>query len=136
MTIQQEISTYLSECGVFYFGTVADDMPVLRPLGFQMCLDGQLYMGVGTHKDVYAQLKANPAVAVCATQPNGANWIRISGTAVCDDDPALADAAFEVMPQLKPIYDANGWQMGIFHLKDATATFYEQAMVPVRTETF
>lgn len=136
MTIQQEICDYLGECGVFYFGTVCDGAPALRPLGFRMCKDGQLYLGVGTHKDVYAQLKANPAVSICATKPDGSNWIRISGTAVCDDDPALAEAAFEVMPQLKPVYESNGWKMGVFHLEQAKATFYEKAMVPVRTVGF
>ena len=136
MTIQEEISTYLAECGVFYFGTVDGEAPVIRPLGFQMARDGQLYLGVGTHKNVYAQLKANPNVYICGTKPDGASWIRVAGKAVCDDDPALVDAAFEVMPNLKPMYESNGWTMGIFHLEDATVTFVEKLMAPARTETF
>ena len=136
MSIQQEISDYLRECGVFYFGTVADGAPVIRPLGFQMCINDRLYLGVGTFKNVYQQLIANPNVYICATKPDGANWIRVSGTAVCDDDPALVEAVWELSPQLKPTYDDNGWEMGVFHLENAKATWMENFMVPARTEEF
>ncbi|ACV23425.1 Uncharacterized conserved protein [Slackia heliotrinireducens] len=136
MTVQEEISAYLGECGVFYFATVDGDGASVRPLGFQMARNGQLYLGIGTHKDVYKQLVANPKISLAATKPDGSSWLRLSGTAVCDNDPALVDAAFEVMPQLKPMYEANGWTMGILHFEDATATFYENLMVPARVETF
>ena len=136
MADKQKLSDYLGECGIFYFGTVVDNAPVIRPLGFQMIRDGELYLGVGTHKDVYAQLKANPNVYICATQPNATSWVRVSGKAVCDDDPALVDAAFEVMPNLKPLYDQNGWTMGIFHLEQGKVTYYENLMVPTLTEEF
>ena len=136
MTVQQEISAYLDECGHFFFGTVADNAPVIRPLGFHMCVDGQLYFGVGTFKNVYAQLVANPAVYVCATKPDNSGWIRISGTAVLDDNPALIDAVWENMPSMKPIYDANGWEMGVFHLENAKATWMNGYMEAARTEEF
>ena len=136
MADKQKLSDYLAECNVFYFGTVKDDAPVIRPLGFQMIHEGQLYLGVGTHKDVYAQLKANPNVYICATKPDGKSWVRVSGKAVCDADQALVDAAFEAMPHLKPLYESNGWTMGIFHLEEGKITYYENLMVPVETEEF
>ena len=94
MSVQSEISAYLAECGTFYFATVDGEVPVVRPLGFQMVVDDQLYLGVGTFKDVYAQLVANPNVYICATKPDGKSWVRVSGKAVCDDDPALTAAKF------------------------------------------
>lgn len=136
MSVQSEISAYLAECGTFYFATVDGEAPVVRPLGFQMVVDDQLYLGVGTFKDVYAQLVANPNVYICASKPDGSGWIRIGGKAVCDDDPALVDACFATMPALKGLYEANGWQMGIFHLEDATAIWVDGPMTPVRTEQF
>lgn len=136
MSVQNEIDAYLGECGMFFFATVADGAPVVRPLGFHMEKDGQLYFGVGTFKQVYAQLKANPNVYVCACKPDASGWIRISGKAVADSDPALVDACFQISPSLKPVYEQNGWEMGIFHLEDATATWVEGAMTPVRTERF
>lgn len=136
MSTQQEIHEYLNECGLFYFATVSNDAPVVRPLGFQMLHEGQLYFGVGTFKEVYAQLSANPNVYVCACKPDGSGWIRISGKAVRDNDPALAEIAFEHMPDLKPLYEANGWEMGVFHLEDASATWVDGPMTPIKTEAF
>ena len=136
MTIKQEIHEYLTECGAFFFSTVKDGAPVTRPLGFQMLYDGELYFGVGTFKEVYAQLTANPNVYVCALKPDKSGWLRISAKAVCDDDQALVDACFETMPDLKGLYDANGWKMGVFHLEDATVSFIEGFMGPAKTETF
>ena len=136
MSVKQEIFDYLNECGAFFFSTVKDDAPVTRPLGFKMLHEGELYFGVGTFKDVYAQLTANPNVYVCAMKPDGSGWVRVAAKAVCDDDPALVDACFQVMPDLKGVYEANGWEMGIFHLVDGTATFVEGAMKPIKTVTF
>lgn len=132
----QKVGEYLAECGVFYFATVEGDAADVRPLGFQMVVDNKLYLGLGTHKNVYAQVKANQKVAISATKADGASWIRIKGTAVFDDDPSLVDKAFEAMPQLKPLYESNGWEMGVFHLENGTVTYYEQLMVPALTEEF
>ena len=134
MADKQKISDYLKECGVFYFATVADGAPAVRPIGFQMCHDGELYFGIGTHKDVYAQIQATPKVCISATKPDGKSWIRINGDIAFDDDPALVDAAFEAMPMLKPLYESNGWTMGILHLASGNVTYYENLMAPVETE--
>ena len=136
MAIKQEINEYLTECGTFFFSTVRDGAPVTRPLGFHMLHNGELYFGVGTFKDVYAQLTANPNVYVCCVKPDRNGWMRISAKAVRDDDPTLVDACFQTMPEMKGVYDSHGWEMGIFHLEDATVTFIEGFMEPARTETF
>ena len=136
MSVQQEIKDYLDECGLFFFATVDGEAPVVRPLGFSMVQNDQLYLGVGTFKNVYAQLTANPNVYICAMKPDGSGWIRIAGKAVCDASQDLIDACFATMPDLKGLYEANGWEMGIFHLEDATATWVDGPMTPVRTENF
>ena len=135
MADKQKLCDYLTECGVFYFGTVVDNAPVIRPLGMHLIHTGELYFGVGAHKDVYAQLTANPNVYVCATKPDGTSWVRVSGKAVCDDDPALVEAVWETSPHLKPLYENNGWTMGVFHLEQGTVTYCENFMVPIETET-
>lgn len=136
MADKQRISEYLAECGVFYFATVDGDKPSVRPIGFQMYHEGELYFGIGTHKAVYAQLTENPNVCISATQPDGTSWIRVSGKVAKDDDPTLTAAAFEAMPMLKPLYENNGWTMGIFHLVDGSVTYFENLMAPVETEEF
>lgn len=136
MADMQKISDYLAECGVFYVATINGEAPAVRPLGFQMCRDGKLYLGIGTHKDVYAQIEANPTISICATKSDGSSWIRVNAKIAFDSDPALVDAAFEVMPHLKPLYESNGWTMGMMHLETGNVTYYEKAMVPVATEEF
>ena len=134
MADKQKIIDYLTECGVFYFATVDDGAPVVRPIGFKMLHDGELYFGIGTHKDVYAQIQATPKVCISATKPDRKSWIRINADVAFDADPALGDAAFEAAPNLKPLYESNGWKMGIFHLAGGTVTYYENLMAPVETE--
>lgn len=136
MADKQKMSDYLAECRVFYFATVDDGAPAVRPIGFQMCHEGELYFGIGTHKAVYAQIQATPKVCISGTKPDGSSWIRIKGDVVFDDDPALTDAAFEAMPQLKPLYESNNWTMGIFHLANGSVTYYENLMAPTATEEF
>lgn len=52
--------------GVFYFATVEDGEPRVRPFGFTMVFEDKLYFGAGTHKAAYAQLMKDPHLEVCA----------------------------------------------------------------------
>lgn len=136
MSTKSELHDYLTSCGVFWFSTVTDDGPVTRPLGFKMLVNDELYFGIGTFKAAYQQLVADPRVYVSALKQDGSGWVRVSGKAVCDDDPALVDACFAAMPDLKGLYEANGWKMGIFHLEDGSITYVEGPMTPVKTVEF
>ena len=98
MSIRQEIHEFLNECGVFYFGTVDGDAPVIRPLGFQMLHEGDLYFGIGTFKSAYKQLVANPNVYICALKPDGSGWIRISAKAAAIATPRLSTPASSACP--------------------------------------
>ena len=119
----QEIHDYLEECakktGTFYLMTVDGDKPACRPVSFHMLVDGKEYFGVGTFKDAYKQMVANPNVQIVGCK--GANWIRVSGTAVFDDDP---------------YNEENGRKMGIFRLENGNAQFIEKMMEVVKTVEF
>lgn len=136
MADMKKMSDYLAECGVFYVATINDGAPAVRPIGFQMCYEDNLYLGIGTHKAVYAQIQATPKICISATKPDGKSWVRIAADVAFDDDPVLVDKAFEAMPFLKPLYEDNGWTMGMFHLVNGEVTYYENLMAPVATETF
>lgn len=134
-----EIHNFLEECveenGSFYLVTVDGDAPECRPVSFHMLVDGKEYFGVGTFKDVYKQIEANPHVQVVGCK--GADWIRVSGTAVVDNDPALFDKAIEVMPFLKNIYnEETGNKLGIFRLENGNAQFIAQMMNVAKTVEF
>ena len=82
-------------------------------------LDGKLYFGCGTFKNVFKQLTANPQVEVLAL--SGDEFMRYDGRAkVVKDDKLLAKVR-EIMPQIMDMYDKNGWEMGLFYLEDGHA---------------
>ena len=119
MTNIEKIAAFLDEAKVFYFLTADGDQPKGRPFGFRMLADGRLYFGAGTFKKCFAQLTANPKVEVLAMA--GDRFLRYDGTAVVVKDEALTDKVRAAMPGLMEMYDKNGWEMGLFYLKDAHA---------------
>lgn len=132
MSETQELHDYLDGCGTFYLTTVDGDKPACRPVSFHMDFKGKEYFGVGTFKDVYKQIIANPHVQIVGCK--GADWIRISGTVDLEDDPELFEQAVTLMPFLKSIYnDETGNTMGIFTLKDAKAEYIEHMMNVAKT---
>lgn len=112
---------FLTDVKTFYFATVDNDLPRVRPFGFFMEYGGKLYFGMGKHKESYRQLQKNPNVKVSAANAAG-RWIRIRGVVAFDDDPAALVAAFETMPFLKTIYnDETGFKMGLVYLTGGAA---------------
>ena len=122
MTHSEKVLEFLNKAQVYYLATVEGDKPKCRPIGFAMEADGKIYFGVGTHKNVYRQLQANPNVEICAC--TGEKFLRYYGKAVFDTNPALMEKACEIMPLIREMYtEQNGRKLGMFHLTDATADF-------------
>lgn len=115
----EKINDIITKAEVFYLATVDGDKPKVRPLGFHMLLEGKIYFGVGTHKDVYKQLEANPSAEIAAW--DGEHFLRYYGTADLTGNDAVIEKAFELMPEIAEAYKANDWKMGVFFLNDATA---------------
>ena len=112
----EKVSEFLDQAKTFYFLTTDGNQPKGRPFGFHMLVDGKLYFGCGTFKNVFKQLTANPQVEVLAL--NGNEFMRYDGRAkVVKDDKLLAKVR-ELMPQIMDLYDKNGWEMGLFYLED------------------
>ena len=114
-----KINDLITRAEVFYLATVDGDRPKCRPLGFHLLDGDKIYFGVGTFKEVYKQMQANPNVEISAW--DGEHILRYYGKANLDKNEAIAEKAFELMPELAEIYKSNGWEMGIFYLEDATA---------------
>ncbi len=115
----QKIDDILTKAEEFYLATVDGDKPKVRPLGFHLVFEDKIYYGVGTHKDVYKQMQANPNVEIAAW--DGEHFLRFYGTADLTKNDAVVEKAFELMPEIAEAYKANGWEMGVFFLNDATA---------------
>ena len=119
MTNTEKINEFLDKAKTFYFLTTDGEQPKGRPFGFHMLVDGKLYFGCGTFKNVFKQLTANPNVEILAV--NGEDFLRYDGKATVVKDDALLAKVREAMPQIMALYDKNGWEMGMFYLEDGHA---------------
>ena len=115
----EKVNAYLDKAKVFYFLTTDGDQPKGRPFGLHLLVDGKIYFGCGTYKNVYKQLTKNPKVEVLAVAGN--EFMRYDGTAKVVKDDALLAKVREILPQVMDIYDKNNWEMGLFYLENGHA---------------
>lgn len=123
MDILQEIKDYLAECKVFYLATVDGDNARVRPFGVSEIYNGRLYLMSGKSKDVFKQLVKNPNFELSATKANGAEWIRVSGKLVNDDDVVMKQYLLDQNPELKQLYQADD-NMAAMYITEGEARFF------------
>ena len=117
----EKVCEFLKSAGTYYLATVEGDQPRVRPFGFTMIFEDKLYFGMGTHKESYKQVKANPNVEICAMNPDG-SFMRVKGVAHFDLRPEVQAHMFEVAPSLRKLYnEENGMVQATFYLSDIVA---------------
>lgn len=119
MTNVEKVNKFLDDANVFYFLTTDGEQPKGRPFGFHMLEGDRLYFGAGTFKNCFKQLTQNPKVEILAMGKN--EFLRYDGTVEIVKDETLLAKVREKMPQIMALYDKNGWEMGLFYLKDGHA---------------
>jgi len=125
-----EILKFLTENPTFYIATTDGDQPRVRPFGFIMEFEGRLYFCTNNQKEVYRQLKSNPRLEISATSKDN-EWIRLSGKAVFDGNPAAKVKAFEAAPFLAQLYQTpENPIFEVFYLTDARATLCSMTGAP------
>jgi uncharacterized pyridoxamine 5'-phosphate oxidase family protein len=113
------IDGYLDEAGSFVLATECGDQPKMRVLGFKTVLDGKIYFGIGTFKDVYAQIQKNPKCEILAF--NGEDFVRWDGKAVFCDDKRLSMAFGSALPEIAKMYLENNLEIAFFTLEGGCA---------------
>ena len=119
MSNAEKVNAFLDKAKTFYFLTTDGDQRKGRPFGFHMLVDGKIYFGCGTFKNVYKQLTTNPKVEVLAVVDG--EFMRYDGIAKVVKDDALLAKVREIMPQIMAMYDKNNWEMGLFCLENGHA---------------
>ena len=117
----ETVKNYLQECKTFYVATVDGDQPRVRPFGVAEVYNGRLYNMTGKKKDVFKQMVANPKFEITAVKPSGAEWIRVSGRLVSDDDVKAKEFLLDKNPSLKGMYSATDDNMAILYIVDGEA---------------
>lgn len=116
-----EVIEFLNDSGTFFLGTVDGDKPKVRPFGFVMDYEGKLCICTNNQKPVFKQIKANPAVEICASK-NG-KWIRLYGNAVVCTTEAAQKRALEIMPGLSHMYSVGDGLFEIIAIENGVADF-------------
>ncbi|MBO4552048.1 MAG: pyridoxamine 5'-phosphate oxidase family protein, partial [Candidatus Methanomethylophilaceae archaeon] len=115
VTPMEAIEEFLNKAGTFILGTTDGDQPRMRVLGLKIKLDDKLFFAVGTFKDVYKQLQANPKCEILASA--GMDFLRWDGKAVFVKDDRLLPIVENMMPQLVAMYKEMGWELGFFTIE-------------------
>ena len=121
MSNAAKVNEFLDKAQVFYFLTTDGDQPKGRPFGMHLLIDGKIYFGCGTFKNVFKQMTKNPKVEVLAA--NGADFMRYDGMATVVKSEKVLNVIREMAPQIMEMYDQNGWEMGVFYLEKGHAEF-------------
>ena len=119
VTPTEAIEEFLNKAGTFILGTTDGDQPRMRVLGLKIKLDDKLFFAVGTFKDVYKQLQANPKCEILASA--GMDFLRWDGKAVFVKDDRLLPIVENMMPQLVSMYKEMGWELGFFTIEGGSA---------------
>lgn len=117
---------FLKECGVFYVATVNGSKPAVRPFGALMEYKGKMYICTGNFKEVYKQMKANPAVQLSSTKPKSHDWIRVNAVAVEDTDIAAKEAMLAACPALVNLFkSADNPVFAVFALTEVNGFIFK-----------
>ena len=98
----EEVLKFLKENRTFYFATVDNNKPKVRPLGFFKAYENKLYFGIGKQKQSYQQILANPYIEISTASAKG-EWIRISGKVKIDERKETQEKAFRNVAYVKKI---------------------------------
>lgn len=129
----QKVYEFLKKCGTYYLATVEGDQPRVRPFGTVDIFEGKLYIQTGKVKPVSQQMQKNPKIELCAF--DGQQWLRLSATAVRDENLAAKTHMLDQYPNLKAMYSPEDDNTEVLYLKDAVAVFSSFTAAP-ETITF
>ena len=129
-----EVYEFLKACGTYYLATVEGDQPRVRPFGTIDCFEGKLYFQTGLVKNVAKQIAANGKVEISAMNAQG-QWIRVTATAVLDDNIKAQEHMLDSYPSLKAMYQPGDGNTAVYYLKDVTAQICSFTAAP-KTITF
>ena len=106
----------MDEAKVYFFATVEEEKPHVRPMNVYKLIDGKVYFLVADLKSAYKQLQKNPNCELISFKATK-DWLRISGKAVFEKDDKIAQLLLDTDKSLREIYEKNGYKPTAFHLE-------------------
>lgn len=132
----QEIIDFLKANPFVFIGTTEGPTPHVRPFQFQFGENGKLYFTTANTKDVYRQLKANPAVEFAALSRDMVT-LRVSGEVKFTGDRSVKARILDNSELVKKIYKTpDNPILEAFYLEHGTAVFQYLTGQPPKTVGF
>lgn len=125
------IYTYLKEADIYYLATVDENRPKVRPFSTVMVHEDRLYLLTGKGKDVYEELKRNPAAEIAVMGKDG-TWIHISGDLFEDEREEVVKKMEALYPDFTEKYNQTEHpQNAVFCFRSGTAEVQSYRTEPV-----
>lgn len=109
------------------FATVEGGRPKIRTFQIMKQEGADLYFVTGYQKEVYRQLRSNPAVEILVMDGN--EFVRVAGDAVFDVDDETAREIYATTPVLQRLYD-DYTKLAYFRLPIAVMDYYDLTPTP------
>lgn len=129
---KKEILEFMSTYKSCVLATVEGNKPRVRGMMIFRADEDGIVFHTGTFKDLHGQILANPNVEFCFNNfdPDVTKYVqvRVSGTALPDNDPKLRAEIIAERPFLRPIMAQKGEDsVSVFRVKDLVATGWTMA---------
>ena len=116
MSNAEKICKFLDEAKVYFFATVEDEKPHVRPMNVYKLINGKVYFLVADHKSAYKQLQKNPNCELISFKGAG-DWLRISGKTVFIKDESIPQQLVDTDKSYREFYDKNGYKPTAFYFE-------------------
>ena len=108
----QDVATYLDHVGLQFMATIGTDgKSKVRPMQYMVLEDGKLWFCTNSRKEVYAELRATPALELCGSKLEAEEiksaWIRFSAEAVFEDSRHIRELIVEKSDIVRQLYAHN-----------------------------
>ncbi len=127
---QQEILDFMNKNQSCCLSTTDGNKPHVRGMLIYRADKKGIIFHTGVAKDIFKQLQKNPNVELCFSNNNFQNLvqIRVSGTAVLENDIKLKEEIVSNRPFLKPMVEKFGYEfIAVFRVEKLVATVWTMA---------
>lgn len=91
---------FIRESTYFFLATSVNDQPNLRPMGMIYTDEKHLFFATDRRKTVYAELIANPHIALASYNIHANKWLRITGTAHPESSMVVREEMMKLYPMI------------------------------------
>lgn len=122
---RQQIIDFANKVQTCHLATVESGEPRVRGMMMYRADESGLLFHTGTGKDLFREIRANPAVEICFNDLQSGIQVRIRGRARVIEDQALKEEIVEHRDFMKPWIQEHGYGLlGVFLVTDCRASVW------------